>query len=244
MVVSKLKKSIFLLLSLSLFSVSALIPTNYAHANVQVDPTFDEKSFYEELQIDPEAKKAYQQLNDIFESKEFKTIQEALKQYGDLIYSDETGYHFKEGAEKEIPEETYVLLEEVFNSANEEFTNEERRTLENRVSPLGVTEDYYYGHDDDTYVYSNGDWDVGEWWYFSDDDTRWLVEKLAIAATISWFAGKILSLFPATKGLGLSLEVASVLFGLGATYIANKNKGYGIYVRIYSGGVYMRARTY
>lgn len=91
-----------MLLSLSLFSVSALIPTNYAHANVQVDPTFDEKSFYKELQIDPEAKKAYQQLNDILESKEFKTIQEGLKQYEDLIYSDETGYHFKEGAKRKF----------------------------------------------------------------------------------------------------------------------------------------------
>lgn len=136
------------------------------------------------------------------------------------------------------------MLEEVFNSANEEFTNEERRTLENRVSPMAVTEDYYYGHDRDTYVYSSSDWGVGEWWYFSDDDTRWLVEKLGIAAAISWFAGKILSLFPTTKGLGLSLEVSSVLFGLGATYISNKNKGYGVYVRIYSGGAYMRTRTY
>ncbi|WP_289135780.1 hypothetical protein [uncultured Brevibacillus sp.] len=57
-------------------------------------------------------------------------------------------------------------------------------------------------------------------------------------------AAVILNLFPPTKGLALSSGIIAAITGAGAAYISNVNKGYGIVVRAYSGGVTLKARKY
>ncbi|MDH4620210.1 hypothetical protein [Brevibacillus sp. AY1] len=243
-----MKKSIFMALSITLASVTFFSSMNAAHANSSPTQLSIEQSILEKLDNDPDAYEVVEKMNKYIESDEFQKIKEGLEKYNEWFYLGEKGYEFKKDAKKEIPKEIYKLLEEVFESANEEIVaNSNYSVRDAEIQPMGNDEGHtYYGDDHDTYVYIGPNFDVGEYWYFSDDDTRWLVEKLLVAATITWFAGKILSLFPYefAKKLSSSADVAAYMIAAGAAVISNKNKGYGVYVRIYSKGTQFGSRNY
>ncbi|WP_051353889.1 hypothetical protein [Brevibacillus agri] len=183
-------------------------------------------------------------------------IFDAIEQYQNYYSVDKNGYHLNEEASQIIPEKTYKLLKETFDKTNEIFKTKQINRIGKRVkggeitsaegfSTYAVDEGYtYYGKDSDTYYYVGPNWDVGNWLYISDDDTRWLANVLVGVTLATTVAGIILSLFPATKGLAVSSAIIAAITGAGAAYIANVNKGYGIVVRAYSGGVTLKARKY
>ncbi|MBE5395448.1 hypothetical protein [Brevibacillus borstelensis] len=186
---------------------------------------------------------------------ELKQIFDSIEKYKDYYTIDEKGYHLTKEAKNVIPDKTYNLLKDTFEQTNVIFKERENNTIGNKVkgnntigdevSTLGNDEGYtYYAYDKDTYYYEGPNWDVGNWLYISDDDTRWLANAMAAVSAASALASIILSLFPPTKGLAISSSIISLIFNLGATYISNKNKGYGIVVRAYSGGVTLKSRTY
>lgn len=245
-----MKKAIFLALSISLFS-SSLYSASSAHAATVKSYNLDISSIDVSQIKDPQEKAAFEKFKQMLESEDAKKLIDGLKAYRDYYQVDSNGYYFVKEADKYIPADVYKLMSETFESANEELNKPEAKKVKQKSSSKVEGPVYYpdpgettkyYGYHSKTYYFQGSNWDVGDWLYLSDEDTRWVVNVLIASTVFSYVLGKVLSLFPQTKGLALSADVITFMCGAGAAYLSNKNEGKGIYIRAYSGGIYCRAR--
>lgn len=241
----KIRRIINILLCATIITLT--IPINSLAKNNIINTDFGKVNFTVEQSAE------LTKFNEIMNSNEAKLIMSGLENYQQYYYIDNEGYKFTEDAKEVIPDNIYNLLKEVFISANEEFAkkdNEYELNLNslNITSNDGVTPMSYVieenGYNEGTYYYYNGNFDIGHFYYISDEDTDFIVNSLIVSTVVSYILGKLLSLWPPTALLGMSFEATSVLCAAGSAYVSNMNNGYGIFIRIYSGGAYIGTRSF
>ncbi|MGE5701285.1 MAG: hypothetical protein ACM32O_02045 [Clostridia bacterium] len=226
---------------LSSFAAGNLTPSN---ANVaQASETIIQNQF-ENLNLPVETS---QKIAKMMESKEAKLLFDGLDNYQEYYTVDDNGYSFTKGAEENIPEEIYILLEDTFKQANEFIEKKKNREKINNPQKLkssgavvfapdpGTGGTTITGKDTKTYYYQGPNWSVGDWLYVSDSDTRDIVEVLIYTSAITTVTAIVLGLFRAALP-SASSYICALIAGTAAGVISNRNLGKGVIFRVYSGG--------
>ncbi|MGG1443477.1 hypothetical protein ABE354_15755 [Brevibacillus laterosporus] len=233
-----MKKSIFVALSLSIFTSSLYfaVPIS-AHTSNITQAT-------NKLNLPNETA---EKIHEIMESEDAKLLFKGLDDYKQYYSVGNKGYYFTDKARENIPTETYALMEDTFRQANKLI--KERVISDkpsNELSPSAIPPEHedstkYQGKSKQTYIYDNPNWDVGLWFYANDDDTRAVVDVLIVATGVTAVASVILSLFMGPLPAASS-ALCSAIAGTAASLVSNKNKGNGVIFRVYSGGFMMKSR--
>ncbi|TRY25807.1 hypothetical protein FOI68_11090 [Brevibacillus sp. LEMMJ03] len=240
-----MKKVLFVALSFSVMTASLYgVNATSAQASTQArtqTSVHNQIKLLEDLNLPPETT---QKIKKIMESKEAKLLFKGLDEYKQYYTVDENGYSFTKDAEKHIPKEIYVLLEDTFNQANEFGKKSKKITSAEKINspgPIvnapdpGTGGTTYTGKDKKTYYYQGPNWDVGDWLYLSDNDTRKVIDVLIYTSAITTITAVVLGLFGQSLPAA-SATICSVIAGTAASVLSNRNKGNGVIIRVYSGG--------